>query len=129
LLRVVGDEEGHDAIERAEAARVLGTLGEPGRAAAADALSLLTPDKDAVAIAALVGPEFHVLHTLIASAGDAPPKKAEPALRALSIMVAPSEPKPALARRLAELRCAAALALARGAYDADVLMKCDAEKS
>jgi cyclophilin family peptidyl-prolyl cis-trans isomerase len=129
LQRVVTDGKAHDAAERAEAARVLGALGEPGRAAAADALAILTPDKDAVAIAALVGPEFHVLHTLIGATGEAPPKKAEPALQALSTIAAPSEPKPALARRLAELRCSAALALARGAYDADVLAKCAAETS
>jgi cyclophilin family peptidyl-prolyl cis-trans isomerase len=90
---------------------------------------LLTPDKDPVAIAALVGPEFHVLSTLIAATGEIPPKKAEPALQALSTLAAPAEPKPALARRLAELRCSAALALARGAYDADVLAKCDSETS
>jgi cyclophilin family peptidyl-prolyl cis-trans isomerase len=129
LLRVVTDGKAHDAGERSEAARILGTLGEPGRAAAADALALLTPDKDAVAIAALVGPEFHVLYTLIAATGETPPKKAEPALQALATIAAPAEPKPALARRLAELRCSAALALARGAYDADVLAKCDADTS
>jgi cyclophilin family peptidyl-prolyl cis-trans isomerase len=76
-----------------------------------------------------VGPEFHVLYTLIGSLGAEPPKKAEPALRALSNMTAPSEPRPALARRLAELRCAAALGLARGVYDAEVLRKCDVETS
>jgi cyclophilin family peptidyl-prolyl cis-trans isomerase len=129
LLRVVTDGKAFTAAERAEAARGLGSLGEPGRAAAADALALLTPDKDAVAIAALVGPEFHVLYTLIGAVGDPVPKKAEPALAALSIMTAPSEPRPALARRLAELRCGAALALARGAYDADVLQKCAAPSS
>lgn len=130
LQRVVTDGKAHDAAERAEAARVLGTLGEPGHAAAADALGILAPDsKDAVAIAALVGPELHVLLTLIAATGEAPPKKAEPVLQALSIIAAPSEPKPPLARRLAELRCSAALALARGAYDADVLAECDVETS
>ncbi len=129
LLRVVTSGKAFTAAERAEAARGLGGLGEPGRAAAADALALLTPDKDAVAIAALVGPEFHVLYTLIGALGDPVPKKAEPALAALGIMTAASEPKPALARRLAELRCAAALALARGAYDADVLQKCDVSTS
>lgn len=124
LLGVVTEKKGFTAAERAEAARGLGALGEPGRAAAAEALALLTPDRDAVAIAALVGPELHVLVALVVACGDAPPKSAEPALGALSILAAPSEPKPALARRLAELRCAAALALARGAYDADVLQKC-----
>ena len=117
------------SAERAEAARALGSLGEPGQSAAADALARLVPDKDAVAIQGLVGPEFHVLYTLIGSLGAEPSKKAEPPLRALSNMTAPSEPRPALARRLAELRCAAALGLARGVYDAEVLRKCDVESS
>ena len=117
------------SAERAEAARALGALFEPGQSAAADALARLVPDKDALAIQGLLGPEFHVLYTLIGSLGAEAPKKAEPALRALSTMTAPSEPKPALARRLAELRCAAALGLARGVYDAEVLRKCDVETS
>jgi cyclophilin family peptidyl-prolyl cis-trans isomerase len=130
LQSVVLEAKTFTPAERGEAARVLGSLGEPGRAIAAEVLLRLTPDKnDAVAIAALVGPEFHVLSTLIASTGEAPPKKVEPALQALATLAAPSEPKPALARRLAELRCSAALALARGAYDADVLTKCDVDTS
>lgn len=129
LLAAVIDVKGFTPIERAEAARALGGLSEPGQSAAADALARLVPDKDPVAIQALVGPDFHVLHTLVQSLGPEPPKRSEPALRALAAMTAPSEPKPALARRLAELRCAAALGLARGVHDAEVLRKCDAESS
>lgn len=129
ILAVVMDPHGYTPAERAEAARALGALGEPGQSAAADALAHLVPDNDALAIQRLLGPEFHVLYTLVGSLGAEPPKKSEPALRALSIMTAPSEPAPPLARRLAELRCAAALGLARGAYDADVLRKCDVETS
>jgi cyclophilin family peptidyl-prolyl cis-trans isomerase len=129
LLAVVVDAKGFTHAERAEAARSLGLLSEPGQLAAADALGRLVPDKDALAIQALLGPEFHVLHTLLGSLGAEAPKKAEAALRALAIISAPAEPKPALARRLAELRCGAALALARGVYDADVLRKCDVESS
>lgn len=128
LLGVVVDKNA-TASERAEAARALGSLFEPGQVAAADALGRLAPDKDGAAIQALLGPEFHVLYTLIGALGPEPPKKAEPVLRALAAIAAPSEPKPALARRLAELRCAAALGLARGAHDAEVLRKCDAEAS
>ena len=129
LLGVVSDAKAFDSAERAEAAHGLGGLFEAGQLASADALGRLVPDKDAAAIQGLLGPEFHVLLTLISSLGPEPPKKAEPVLRALSNLNAPSEPKPALARRLAELRCAAALGLARGAYDAEVLRKCDAETS
>ncbi|MBX3190685.1 MAG: peptidylprolyl isomerase [Labilithrix sp.] len=131
LGRVVVDAKTSSAAERAEAARVLGTLGEPGQSAAAEALARLAPDKDPLAISALLGPasEFHVLLTTIGALGPEPPKKAERALVAISTIAAPAEPKPALARRLAELRCAAALGLARGAHDAEVLRKCDAESS
>lgn len=129
LLAAVTDVKGFTTAERAEAARALGGLFEPGQSAAADALARLVPDRDAVAIQNLVGPEFHVLHALVQSLGAEPPKKSEPALRALWALKAPSEPKPALARRLAELRCAAALGLARGVFDADILRKCDEESS
>jgi len=128
LTGVVVDKNATPA-ERAEAARSLGALFEPGQLAAAEALGRLAPDKDAMAIQGLLGPEFHVLYTLIGSLGADPPKKAEPVLRAVAAMTAPSEPKPPLARRLAELRCAAALGLARGVHDAEVLRKCDAETS
>jgi cyclophilin family peptidyl-prolyl cis-trans isomerase len=129
LLEVL-TAKGFTPAERAEAARALGSLFEPGQSAAADALARLVPDKaDALAVRALVGPELHVLMTLVSSLGPEPPKKAEPALRALSTKTAPSDPGPALARRLAELRCAAALGLARGVYDAEVLRKCDVETS
>jgi cyclophilin family peptidyl-prolyl cis-trans isomerase len=129
LLAAATDAKGFTPAERAEAARGLGALFEPGQSAAADALARLAPDKDPIAIQALLGAEFHVLYTLIGSLGADPPKKAEPALRALSNLAAPAEPKPALARRLAELRCAAALGLARGVHDAEVLRKCDAEST
>ncbi|MDB4934488.1 MAG: Peptidyl-prolyl cis-trans isomerase [Labilithrix sp.] len=129
LLKVVADAKSFTYAERAEAARSLGLLSEPGQSAAADALARLVPDNDALAIQGLIGPDFHVLHTLVGSLGNDAPKKAEPALRALANITAPAEPKPALARRLAELRCAAALALARGVYDAEILRKCDVESS
>jgi cyclophilin family peptidyl-prolyl cis-trans isomerase len=129
LLVVVVDAKGFTPAERAEAARALGALFVPGQSAAADALARLAPDKDAVAIQSLLGPDFHVLFTLVQSLGAEPPKKAEPALRALAAMTAPAEPKPALARRIAELRCTAALGLARGVHDAEVLRTCDAESS
>lgn len=130
LARVVSDAKGFDAGERAEASRVLGGLGEIGREAAAGALARVAPDlKDPVAVQGMLGTEFHVLYTLVGALGPEPPKSAEPALRAVAALTAPSDPGPALGRRLAELRCAAALGLARGVFDAEVLRKCDAETS
>lgn len=126
LLRVVLDTKNFDPAERAESARALKGLHEAGQAAASEALGHLVPDKDAAAIERLLGPEFHVLLTLVESLGPAPLKQAEPALRALSNLAPPSPPDSALKRRLATLRCTAALGLARGAYDAEVLKQCDA---
>lgn len=130
VARVAADAKTFTPAERAEAARALGALGEPGQSAAAETLAKLTPDsKDGAAIAALLGSEFHVLYTLLGALGADPPKKAEPALQALAALAAPAEPKPGLARRLAELRCAAALGLARGVHDAEILRKCDVDTS
>ena len=83
LLHVVESKELTSA-ERAEAARGLKLLGEPGRASVALALGQLTPDKDPFAITALGGDDFGVLRTLVGSLGSADdaPRAAEPALRA-----------------------------------------------
>ncbi len=130
LVRVVTDAKGFTPAERAEAARGLGALSEAGQTGAVEALGRLAPDKDGTAIQqSLLGPEFAILLTLVGSIGEGPPKKAEPVLRALAALASPSEPKIGLARRLAELRCAAALGLARGVFDAEVLKKCDVETS
>lgn len=128
LARVIVDAKGFGDGERAEAARALGGLGDAGQASIAGAIDELTPDaKDPIGIANLSGPPFHVLYTLLGQLAPEVPKKAEPALKVLAALKAPTEPKPGFARRLAELRCSAALALARGAYDADILDKCDAK--
>ncbi|MDF2695808.1 MAG: Peptidyl-prolyl cis-trans isomerase [Labilithrix sp.] len=130
LARVVVDAKGFNEGERAEAARALGGLAEAGQAAIAGAISELTPDaKDPIAIANLSGPSFHVLYTLLGQLGPEAPRKAEPSLSVLAALTPPTQPKPGLARRLADIRCSAALALARGAHDADILKKCDAESS
>ena len=113
--------------ERAEASRGLSLLGDAGRTGSGEAIARLTPDKDPFAIAALGGDDFNVLLALVESLGDEAPKPASPALYALATLSAPGAAPPMLARRIAELRCAAAGALANGAYDADVLRKCDGE--
>ena len=126
LLRVVGDAKGFTPGERAEAARALGGLGADGANAIVAAIGQVTPDtKDAVAITELAGGSFHVLYTLLNGLGGEAPKKAEPSLNVIAALRPPTQPKEGFARRLAMLRCSAALALARGAYDADVLQKCD----
>lgn len=130
LGRIVVDARGYDEGERAEAARALGPLGEAGQAAIASAIADLTPDaKDSIAIANLAGASFHVLYTLLGQLAPEAPKRAEPSLAVIAGLTPPTQPRPGFARRLAELRCAAALALARGAHDAEVLEKCDAAGS
>lgn len=130
LLGVVVDTQGFGDAERAEAARALGGLGDAGRVAIANALVRLTPDaKDSIAIAKLAGPSFNVLYTVVGALGSDVPKSAEASLSVLAALSPPTPPKPGFARRLADLRCSAALALAKGAYDAEVLEKCDAETS
>ncbi len=128
LAKVVAEKE-FTVAERAEAARSLGALGDAGKGAALDLLGKLTPDKDAFAIIALGGDEFAVLSSLLSSVGVDAPKRASPVLSAVAQLRAPGEPPPMLSRRLAELRCTAALSLAHAAWDADVLAKCDDDGS
>jgi cyclophilin family peptidyl-prolyl cis-trans isomerase len=133
LSRIVVDRQFTPA-EREEAARGLARLGDDGWLAAATALAQVTPDpKDPFAVAALAGDEYGVMIALVtALAGDPPkelPRRVDSSLYALASLTAPGTAPPALARRIATLRCGAAGALARGAYDAEVLRKCDAEGS
>jgi cyclophilin family peptidyl-prolyl cis-trans isomerase len=122
-------DKGFLPAERAEAARSMALLGEAGQSGIADGLARLVPDKDPIAISALGADEYGPMAALVAALGAAPPKKGEPALVALAHLEAPGTVPGSLARRLAHLRCGAALALARAAFDADVLVKCDVEGS
>jgi cyclophilin family peptidyl-prolyl cis-trans isomerase len=126
LAGVAGASTGYSPAERAEAARALGAQGEPGHLAAADVLVKLVPDKDPVFVASLGGADFGVLTTLVDALGEEPPKRAEPVLAALSRLARPEGDKPdaALVRRIGEVRCAAALGLARGAHEAESLVGC-----
>jgi len=127
-LANVARERTFTAAERAEAARGLGQLDAPGRQAAGDALvSLAQPLADPIAVMALAGDEFGVLVTLVESFHGEPPKSAEPALQILARLNAPGEVPAVLARRLAALRCAAASALAKDAYESELLSRCDAK--
>jgi cyclophilin family peptidyl-prolyl cis-trans isomerase len=128
LVRIVESKD-FRASERAEAARGLGQLGDAGRAAAAEALAQVTPDKDPLAITALGGDEFGVLSTLLGALRGLAPKTAEPALYALAGLKPPGEVPAALARRIADLRCSASAILARAAYDAELLKQCDKDPS
>ncbi len=127
LTRIVVSRD-FTASERAEASRGLTLLGDAGRAGSSEAIARLTPDKDPFAIVALGGDDFNVLLALVDSLGGDAPKQASPALYALARLSAPGAVPRGLSRRISMLRCAAAGALASGAYDADVLKRCDAEE-
>lgn len=122
LARVVTDGKGFTPAERAEAARGLTNAGGPGREAAGAALAKLVASRDDASVA---GPEFNVWYTLIGVLGATPPESAEATLGIASRLPAPPSAGSELRRRYAELRCAAALGLARAVSDADVLLKCD----
>jgi cyclophilin family peptidyl-prolyl cis-trans isomerase len=104
-------------------------MDDAGHAAAADALAQLAPSKDAFDALRVGGDDYGVLSSLVAALGSEVPKRIEASLYALASVSAPGTPPASLARRLAELRCGAALALSKGAYDSEVLERCDARSS
>jgi cyclophilin family peptidyl-prolyl cis-trans isomerase len=120
FARVLGSSA-FTASERAAAARGLGRLHRPGQAALADAVGSLLPDR----VDALSGDLFGVLRSAVDSFGDELSKKAETALWAVARIEPGTDAPPALARRVSQLRCAAAARLARGAWDSDVVRSCD----
>ncbi len=126
LAGVATSANGFTGAERAEAARGLGLLGDAGHEAAGDALVKLVPDRDPAFLDALVGPLYGVIATLVESLGEEPPKRAEAVLGVLSRLAvsAGSPDHPTRERRIREIRCAAALGLARGAHEAESLVTC-----
>ena len=129
LVNVAGQKAAFTPGERAAAALSLGQLGKEGHAGAAQALAFLVPDRDPMAIAALGGDEYGVMRALLGSIGNEPPKTTEASLYVLANLAVPGNASASLASRIAELRCSAAGALARGAYDTELLRKCDDESS
>jgi len=111
--------------ERAEAARALGRVGGAGRDAAAAALVKMLQDRSLLEPAALSGDLFNVLLAVVEALGQDAPKSADAGLYSLTGLPLPPRDAPGLLRRTVRLRCSAAAALARAAYDADVLAKCD----
>ncbi len=107
--------------ERAEAAHGLARLHKAGQAALADAIGALLPDH----AGPLGGDLFGVIHAAVGAVDDELSKKAETALWDVARLEAGPDASPALARRVSQLRCAAAAGLARGAWDSDVLRGCD----
>jgi len=120
LARVLSSADFTPA-ERAEAARGLGRLKQAGQASLADALSAIVPDHSD----ALVADSFGVLHAAVEAVSDDLSRKTETALWAIARLDPPPGAQPPLARRLSQLRCAAASRLARGGWDSAVVRGCD----
>jgi cyclophilin family peptidyl-prolyl cis-trans isomerase len=108
-------------VERAESAHALARLHKAGQSGLADGIEALLPDRSAT----LSGDLFGVLRVTVEAIQDDPSKKAEAALWDVARLEAGSDATPALARRVSQLRCAAAVRLAKGAWDQDVLRGCD----
>ena len=115
--------------ERAEAAHGLARLDAAGRQGAGDALGRLVPARDPFALVQVGGETFGVLRALIDVVDADVPRSAQPALAALTRVSGTGNVPAPLARRLADVRCAAAAALASGAYTNDALAACDAKDS
>jgi cyclophilin family peptidyl-prolyl cis-trans isomerase len=117
--------------ERAEAARSLGALGEPGRAAVVAELRRMfaehvgPPDSAADAAAATQYAELHAPLATVLLGVLAPPfsKSAEAVLYELAAYGRDAAGERAQ-RRLANVRCPAALLLARGTYNSELLARC-----
>jgi cyclophilin family peptidyl-prolyl cis-trans isomerase len=115
-----------DPAARTDAARALGRLGLAGHEALAGALGRMLKDRAILEPAGLLRDGFNVLLAVAFALGQETPKSADVALRALATLPLPGrDDSPALAVRVVALRCAAAVALARAAYDAEPIAKCD----
>jgi cyclophilin family peptidyl-prolyl cis-trans isomerase/uncharacterized SAM-binding protein YcdF (DUF218 family) len=107
--------------ERVEAARALGHIRETEQAALAQAIGAILADGAASAS----GDRFGVLLTALRAVSDDPSGASESVLSSVARMgLASGAPAP-MARRVSSLRCAAAQKLARGAWDAPILVSCD----
>jgi cyclophilin family peptidyl-prolyl cis-trans isomerase len=128
LARAIARGDELAPATRAEAARALGRMGVPGREAAAVAL------RDAAApsaldAASLEGDSFNVLEALLDAFNGEAPKSADGPLKRLAEWPIPPNAAPSLARRVVDLRCAAAAALARSNPELPSLIACDPDPS
>lgn len=111
--------------ERTDAMRALAKLGDPGRVAAAEALSKIVPDpKDPFAVLTLGGDVYGEIVVGLGALGQTPPASANKVLSSIAALRPAGEAPATLARRLAELRCTAASLLSQGAYNAQNINAC-----
>jgi len=120
LARLLSKDDS-TVVERVEAVQALARLGKAGHAALSHVVgsSLFAHSQEAL------GTGFAVLLTGIGALGRDLPDKTESLLWEIAGLQAPDSASPSTVRRVSILRCAAAKALARGAWGSDVLRRCD----
>jgi cyclophilin family peptidyl-prolyl cis-trans isomerase len=116
-----------DAIgaERVEAAHSLARMKEAGQTALAEALASLGHARPGELE---VGDRFNLLVSVVESLSTAGAALAEAPLWGLARLEASAGMDSAGLRRVSRLRCAAAAKLARGAWESEVLRRCDLEE-
>jgi cyclophilin family peptidyl-prolyl cis-trans isomerase len=119
LARVLASD-GFTPAERAEAARTLGRLRDPGQQALATALASILPRASPTA-----SDGFGVLLAAVMALGDRAPDGAPESLKTVTRIAPPPGSLAAVARRISALRCAASERLARDAWDSSVIRNCD----
>ena len=107
--------------ERVEAVQALARLGKAGQAALSSVLVSSLP----ALVQDALGTGFAVLLTEVGALGHDLQEKAEAAFWEIARLQPPDSASSSSVRRVSALRCAAAKALARGAWDSDVLRRCD----
>jgi len=95
-------------------------LPELGQTALGGALASILPSRVAAA-----GDRFGVLLAAVTALGDSVPTSAQATLKSIAHLEAAAGSPGPLARRISQLRCAAAEKLAQDAWDADLLRTCD----
>ncbi|HKQ71510.1 MAG TPA: HEAT repeat domain-containing protein [Polyangiaceae bacterium] len=127
LFRVLTSSEGFTAAERIEAAHGLARQGAMGQRALGDALPALVPSRDPVALAALATSSFGpLIATLDSLDGEKPASRH--GLYELAAFGVPKGAPPLLVRRIARVRCRAAVLLVNSSADEPVLRRCDPEE-
>jgi cyclophilin family peptidyl-prolyl cis-trans isomerase len=128
LARVASEATTYDPEMRADAARGLARLGEPGQQALATVLSRIVPVANELTPVWLQSASFNpvaeVLENLKQANADV-----RTLLESLSRLPVPSAGSPAAERRIVALRCRAAALLAGSRLNAPALLACDPDKN
>src|SRR5882724_9862526 len=127
LGHVLSRIETFTPAERTEAARGLGRLGDEGQRALAQALTIIVPARDPLAMTALGTSAYGPLVVALQALAKPELPGMRKLLFELAAVIVPSGAPPSLARRLVTLRCRAAALLVNGAAEDPLLLRCDPE--